>query len=606
MNAELRTQLLATTRSQASEQVFDTVLPRITLAGDPEAPAVFVERDLLGQGGMGVVMAADQPSLYRSVAIKSVPRILADDGQFEAALLFEARVMGMLEHPNIIPVYAIGRDESGRALVVMKKIVGDAWSRSLSMADRDLKLSWHLDVLMAVSQAVAYAHSHGVLHRDLKPQNVLIGAFGETYVCDWGTAIGFGDEAPAFLPKVGGAIPSIGTPAYMAPEMATGDGDALGPWTDVYLLGAMLYHVIEGAPPHVAESPLAALLKARKSELTFSADAPQQLVDICRCATYVDTAARFPTVDAFRQALVEFGEHRSSANLASKAHGLVADLRRSVEGGEHDTQHIDRIFWEARFACRRALEEWPDNVEANHTLQQGAGLMTRAALDRGDHLGARRHLAEMTAPPPELAAQVQAAADDAEAQSATFEILKAEAKDRDLSVEAKRRATLTAALAISFSSVEFTHAIMTLTGTKSDTVVNIVTMFALCVMAAVTLYMFRALFTANLINRSWLLAVVATFVLAIITQLTGMQRGLPIEMTVPLGFAVGATGFAVIGVLVDKRAFAASAAYILADIAAIRFVDHPSVISGFANMLALGSYSALWWWTARRARAVEN
>ena len=142
------------------------------------------------------------------------------------ALLREAVITGALEHPNIVPVHMLGRDEDGHPVLVMKRIQGQLWSELLGKASLDR----HLEILKDICNALHYAHSRGVVHLDLKTQNVLIGEFGEVSLLDWGIARRLSDPAPGVM---------LGTPAYMASEMVS--GEKLTPLTDVYLLGSTLH-----------------------------------------------------------------------------------------------------------------------------------------------------------------------------------------------------------------------------------------------------------------------------------------------------------------------------------------------------------------------------
>jgi serine/threonine protein kinase len=188
---------------------------------------------LLGRGGMGSVYAARDLGLDREVAIKVSSEPLRE----------EARVLAQLEHPSIVPVHDEGVLPDGRRYYVMKRVRGtrlDAWARGeVTLRDR-------LRLFERICEAIAFAHARGVLHRDLKPQNIMVGEFGEGLVMDWGLARRI--ESPAVPGKA-----VAGTPGYMAPEQARGDGAATDARTDVYGLGAVLHSLVgAGAPKPVA------------------------------------------------------------------------------------------------------------------------------------------------------------------------------------------------------------------------------------------------------------------------------------------------------------------------------------------------------------------
>ena len=158
----------------------------------------------------------------------------------------------MLEHPNIIPIYDILDVHTNNPQIVMKKIEGEEWSTRLEetrTSEERLERRWleeQLTLLCRVCDAVAYAHSRGIIHRDLKPDNVMIGAFGAVYVLDWGIAVSIQDGGLPNIPKAKSERGVAGTPMYMAPEMAKGDGSLLSPQSDVYLLGGILHTILTG------------------------------------------------------------------------------------------------------------------------------------------------------------------------------------------------------------------------------------------------------------------------------------------------------------------------------------------------------------------------
>jgi hypothetical protein len=225
----------------------------LDLAGDLEVTGV------LGDGGMGQVLAARQRSLARLVALKRV-RPAHATSETEAALLDEGRITGGLEHPNIVPVHALGRDDVGNPVLVMKRIEGTSWR---ALLDDDAHPAWapllaahgdrtsaHLEVLMRVADAAHFAHARGVVHRDIKPENVMVGSFGEVYLVDWGIAVRVGRT----VADGDGAFRIRGTPAYMAPEMIGGDPARVDARTDVYLLGGVLHVILTGRPPNAGQT----------------------------------------------------------------------------------------------------------------------------------------------------------------------------------------------------------------------------------------------------------------------------------------------------------------------------------------------------------------
>ncbi len=250
------------------------------------------------RGGLGAVYVALDAELNREVALKQILDKHADNPISRQRFLLEAEVTGGLEHPGIVPVYGLGTYSDGRPYYAMRFIRGDTlkeaidrfhagdegWverseahrkafqsaSQPVGLEDsthptrdpgrRSLELRKLLRRLMDVCNAIDYAHSRGVLHRDIKPGNIIVGKHGETLVVDWGLAKATGKSepggeehilAPSSASGSSETLPgsTLGTPSYMSPEQARGDLNSLGPWSDVYSLGATLYCLLTGKPP---------------------------------------------------------------------------------------------------------------------------------------------------------------------------------------------------------------------------------------------------------------------------------------------------------------------------------------------------------------------
>lgn len=217
----------------------------------------------IGRGGMSTVRRMLDRSLLREAALKRLESDLAvKDDQIQRFLL-EAQVTGQLDHPNIVPIHELGRDEEGAYYFTMKMVEGTTLATKIEEAgDQRLqpdRLAEFLQILIKVCEALSFAHSRGVIHRDIKPSNVMVGQFGQVYIVDWGIArvlplsedtgsdrrVVVSAEAEIDVP---GSI--VGSPAYMAPEQVEGFHEALDARTDVFALGATLYHLLTGSPPY--------------------------------------------------------------------------------------------------------------------------------------------------------------------------------------------------------------------------------------------------------------------------------------------------------------------------------------------------------------------
>ena len=270
-----------------------------------------IER-VIGEGGMGRVLEAHDRQFGRPVAIKQV---IGDSDNLHRRFLTEARVTATLEHPGVPPVYELGYDGSGKPFYAMRLVRGQTLARVLDDAGSLEARLKQLPVVLRTAQTLAHAHHHGVVHRDVKPENILVGNHGETVLLDWGIAkvrgmatsdSKSGDEPIGPSDKTRhGAI--MGTPAYMAPEQAAGDVGAVDERTDVFALGAILYHLLAGRAPYSGAKSQDVVAKARDVELeplsAVAPKAPNQLVVITERAMSRAPNDRFQSAEELALAL---------------------------------------------------------------------------------------------------------------------------------------------------------------------------------------------------------------------------------------------------------------------------------------------------------------
>ena len=324
--------------------------------------------NVLGEGGMGVVFDARQTCIDRSVAIKLLKPKIARDAKNRDKFLAEAVVTGELDHPNIVPIYELGTNDKGALFYSMKHVEGTPWKDVIGQKS----LQENLEILLRVADAIAFAHARGVLHRDIKPENVMLGDFGEVLVMDWGLA------QPTRSFRKARSIADIrsmgGTPAYMAPEMATGPFEKIGPHSDIYLLGAVLYEIVTGYPPHTGKSAAACLVAAAKNEIRPT-DKSGELLDIALKAMAEQPEDRYASVTEFQSAVRDYISHAESILLSQKA---AEQLQKAQQSGDYQD------YQAAVYGFQQALELWDGNAAAQQRLSEARLAYAEWAMRKGD------------------------------------------------------------------------------------------------------------------------------------------------------------------------------------------------------------------------------
>jgi predicted Ser/Thr protein kinase len=349
--------------------------PARVVPGSPSVPARYQPIEQIGRGGMGEVSLWRDERIGRELAAKVALPTLGEDGR--RRFLREALLQARLEHPAFVPVYDVGEDERGEPYFTMRRIRG----RTLRAAAQDVSRHRLLAAFGQLCLAVDYAHSRGVVHRDIKPDNVMLGDFGEVYLLDWGIAQIAGDDpltttaiAPSANATQHGSV--LGTLGYMAPEQLRGENATLDGRADVYALGAVLFEILAGAPLHRGASAadlIASTLEANadpRPSARGAAVAPE-LDAICERALALDRDRRFPSARALAEAVEAFLEgdrdqalRRARAEeLAQQANDTLArsagDLALRIEAGRTAVRAVafDPEHAGAREALTRALSE---------------------------------------------------------------------------------------------------------------------------------------------------------------------------------------------------------------------------------------------------------
>jgi Flp pilus assembly protein TadD len=290
-------------------------------AAVPAAAGRYVFKKFHAKGGMGEVWLAEDSDIGRPVALKRIRK-----GRQNQSLQFvtEARVTGQLEHPGVIPVHELSLDDNGQPYYVMKFVHGQTLSAVIAdyhkgkadpQAPREVQWLRLMNIFLDLCQTIAYAHSRGVIHRDIKPDNVMVGAYGETLVLDWGLAkiVGEPDSSDPHgaiqlseadtMATLAGTVK--GTPTFFAPEVATGKPEDVDQLSDVYLLGATLYTMITGKPPREGKNLPKLLELARTTPPVpprqLDPAVPKPLDAICRKAIAHEKKDRYPSAAALAE-----------------------------------------------------------------------------------------------------------------------------------------------------------------------------------------------------------------------------------------------------------------------------------------------------------------
>lgn len=279
----------------------------------------------IARGGMGIVYKAKQSTLKRVVALKMIlAGQLAGDEDIKR-FRTEAEAAARLDHPNIVPIFEIGEHEE-QHYFSMAYVDGQNLARRISQGP--LPIAEAVELMKKVSQAVGYAHVEGVVHRDLRPANVLIDADGEPRITDFGLAkttsthSSSSQDSPANVLTATGQV--LGTPSYMPPEQAAGEHDKIGPLSDVYSLGAMLYCLLCGRPPFQAASPLDTLLQVINSDPAplsqLNGAVPRDLETICMKCLRKDQKRAVLISGRVRRRLESLPQERTNPRSTSRSH----------------------------------------------------------------------------------------------------------------------------------------------------------------------------------------------------------------------------------------------------------------------------------------------
>ena len=347
-------------------------------------------REEIARGGMGIVYRSRDAALDRDVAIKILRSRFRNNVGLRQRFLDEARVIGQLQHPGIVPIYEVGASNDGRPFFAMKLVEGETLSKLVSHSNRmERERSRQLTIFHQVCQTIAFAHSRGLIHLDLKPSNVMVGKFGEVLVVDWGlcrrlshssraiSILGTAEESTIHRELSESEVDDLladlsqdrvlGTPAYMAPEQAR--GEAVGPLSDVFGLGAILCEILVGHPPFQGKSLRDVYKKCSRGEMGQVIKA----LHACGCEE--------PLLQLVKQCLsIDPADRPIDAGFVATEVGVF--LESALQRAEHDLARFFEISMD--MFCIASLDGFFKRVNSNFSRVLGfsnAELVSRPFMD---------------------------------------------------------------------------------------------------------------------------------------------------------------------------------------------------------------------------------
>jgi eukaryotic-like serine/threonine-protein kinase len=351
----------------------------------------FVVQDELGRGAMGLVLLARDEDLDREVAVKRLIGGMKVEPSSLSLFLREARLTGSLEHPNIVPVYELGRLEDGQPFFAMRRLRGRTLAgilADLGRSDAELAERFSrtrlLTIFLQVCSAVEFAHAQGVVHRDLKPANIVVGEYGEVQVIDWGIAERIEDVD---LTVTGSFMGAAGTPGWIAPELVTDGATAVIPRrVDVYALGAILFELLALEPPARGMRTdellrgATVLASPRPSERAPDRGIPAELDEICMAAMSRSPQERTGSAARLARQVEEFLEGiRDTSRRRKEADEAVERAERALEACRRiDRERVDAA--QESLALRERIAPW-DPVEKKRLMWDADARRRRLADD---------------------------------------------------------------------------------------------------------------------------------------------------------------------------------------------------------------------------------
>lgn len=552
----------------------------------------------IGEGGTAEIRSGLQTSLDREVAIKLLRNRDADPMRRER-LLREARVLGALQHPNIVPVHLLSNDSNREPAIVMQRVHGRSWrgyvdshGKLIAPDGEDDPLEWNLRVLMQVCQATSFAHDQGVMHRDLKLSNVMVGDHGEVYVLDWGLAAKFDPDCEIDAPRTIDETGVQGTPAYMAPEMAGVVIEDLGPKTDIYLLGACLHVLLTGSYRHSRGTAMEQLARAWASPpFVYPDSVPAELAAIANRATAKELADRHETVEELRRDIARYIRHRESRLLEDQAkHSLALLLAAQVQ---EDEDEVRRLLGACRFGFQAALQVWPGNDEASAGLEEALRMAVEFEADARNRGAAQALLDEMKAPPKDLVARVRELRSVERARARELRKLRRSRADEDLRQGRRARGAYVLGLAGLWCFVPLAIRVYELVGSGSAFGVAAIEGVGI-LLSGVGLLLVRRQLLGNAAGRRLAFSMAALLAALVPVQTAAVLLGMTRDAAISMILLVVASGLGTMAIAQERALLLPSAMFGVCGLGAAMVPVWSLEFAAFASLAGFAAVGSAW------------
>lgn len=527
----------------------------------------------LGAGGNGEVFEAVQHPLPRVIAVK---RPIGTDSESKQRLLQEAQVIGFLEHPSIPPVHFVGGGAAGELLVGIKRIEGETLGAKLSRESIQANLDENIDILIQICNAVGYAHSRGVIHQDLKPDNIMTGQFGQVYVLDWGLALAIRADVPAGIPRPDHEDTLRGTPSFVAPESVT--NGPLSPATDVYQLGGILHMMLTGAPPNVGKTVMDALCSAYDPPVReFPVQTPPMLSDICRRALSPDPLERFPDAHGLHDSLLEYRRHRGLNEAAANARMTMQTLQHAI------ASHADPSAVYQAYGAARGAAEVLGRFGATQPEPQQAVLEAVIAweLERENLGGAEILLSEISSPDPALRSKCEVLRRAQDQERLDVSKLRDDV-DPTLNVRSKAIFVMVIGAVIGLLHlIPYVFGVVHTAETALDAFLGYMVVLTLASLA------FYRHVASTRMNRAVMLVIWQVSLFGLLCRVGGVLGIMPLYAVIGYDLASVALSNVFFAALLDKRVYVSVPVYAVASAICLSHPEQPMLVFGLAHFCGL-------------------